>query len=249
VIAIRFAGQVGPAALRAMHQGSLRAGDESLVSLLREAGVASVRPVHNLSDAEISLGLAAARDFELTVAPGADEAHSARVLRESALVEDVSTIAPEAAPPLPGPPLAVPATAEDVATELVFAGFWLRFAAWIIDTVVLATASVFLVSLVGAMAGLAGFAVVALLVGPLVYYAALESNSPQATVGKMAVGIIVVDMEGHRLTAGRALGRNVAKVVTAFVPLGAGWMMAGFTEKKQALHDMIAGTLVVKKPR
>jgi uncharacterized RDD family membrane protein YckC len=54
-------------------------------------------------------------------------------------------------------------------------------------------------------------------------------------------------MEGRRLTFGRATGRFFSKIVTGFIPLGIGYIMAGFTEKKQALHDFIAGTLVLRK--
>ena len=62
----------------------------------------------------------------------------------------------------------------------------------------------------------------------------------------MALGIQVTDLEGNRISFGKALGRNLAKIISALI-FYIGFIMAAFTAKKQALHDMIAGTLVVKK--
>ncbi len=62
----------------------------------------------------------------------------------------------------------------------------------------------------------------------------------------MALGIKVTDLEGNRISFGRALGRNVAKILSALI-FYIGFIMAAFTAKKQALQDMIANTLVVKK--
>jgi uncharacterized RDD family membrane protein YckC len=73
----------------------------------------------------------------------------------------------------------------------------------------------------------------------------MESSAKQATVGKMALGIIVTDLEGRRLGFGRATGRYFAKILSALI-LGIGFLMAAFTERKQGLHDMVASTLVVK---
>jgi len=74
----------------------------------------------------------------------------------------------------------------------------------------------------------------------------MESSDKQATMGKMALGIIVTDLEGNRVSFGRATGRYFAKILSALILL-IGYMMTGFTQKKQALHDMIAGTLVILK--
>jgi uncharacterized RDD family membrane protein YckC len=77
------------------------------------------------------------------------------------------------------------------------------------------------------------------------YYAMMESSEWQATVGKKILHLQVTDMFGNRLTFGRATGRYFGKVVNQFIPLAIGFIIAGFTEKKQALHDFIAGTVVV----
>lgn len=79
-----------------------------------------------------------------------------------------------------------------------------------------------------------------------VYYVVLESSQKQGTWGKQIVGIKVVDMQGNRLTFGRALGRYFARFITALT-CGIGFLMPLWTEKKQTLHDMIAGCLAVKK--
>jgi uncharacterized RDD family membrane protein YckC len=75
----------------------------------------------------------------------------------------------------------------------------------------------------------------------------MESSSYQGTLGKMALGLTVTDLEGRQISFGRATGRYFSKIITGFIPLGIGYAMAGFTEKKQALHDIIAGCLVLRK--
>ncbi len=74
----------------------------------------------------------------------------------------------------------------------------------------------------------------------------MESSSKQATLGKMALGIIVTDVNGERIGFGRATGRFFGKIVSGMI-FYIGYIMAGFTDRKQALHDMMAGTLVVNK--
>jgi uncharacterized RDD family membrane protein YckC len=78
------------------------------------------------------------------------------------------------------------------------------------------------------------------------YYSLLESSAWQATLGKKALGLEVTDLDGNRISFGRATGRFFAKFISSII-LGIGYIMAGFTEKKQALHDILAGTLVIRK--
>lgn len=80
----------------------------------------------------------------------------------------------------------------------------------------------------------------------VLYSTFMESSKFQATVGKLALGLIVTDLSGTKLDFSKALVRNLCKIISNFT-LFIGYIMAGFTEKKQALHDMIASTLVVKK--
>ena len=78
-----------------------------------------------------------------------------------------------------------------------------------------------------------------------VYEASLESSSRQATLGKMALGLKVTDEYSRRITFARASARYFSKILSRMV-FFVGYIMAGFTARKQALHDMIAGTLVVR---
>jgi uncharacterized RDD family membrane protein YckC len=80
--------------------------------------------------------------------------------------------------------------------------------------------------------------------GLLIYLIAMEGSQYQASLGKMALGLKVVDINGNRITLLRAAGRNVAKLLSVFTAF-IGFMMAGWTSKKQALHDMVARCLVV----
>ncbi len=86
------------------------------------------------------------------------------------------------------------------------------------------------------------------IITPWLYFSLLESSPKQATAGKMAIGIIVTDLQGNRISFGRATGRYFAKIVSAII-IFIGYIMAGFTQKKQALHDMISGCLVINKPK
>jgi uncharacterized RDD family membrane protein YckC len=81
----------------------------------------------------------------------------------------------------------------------------------------------------------------------LMYSAALEGSSYGATFGKHLLGLRVTDLDGRKLSLRRSTGRAVAKVVsTAVFPLG--HVLATFTEGKSALHDLLAGTLVLRRP-
>ena len=79
------------------------------------------------------------------------------------------------------------------------------------------------------------------------YFAGMESSARQATLGKSVMSLRVTNYEGQRISFGHATGRYFSKLVSRLVPFGIGYIMAGFTEKKQALHDFIAATLVLKK--
>jgi uncharacterized RDD family membrane protein YckC len=78
------------------------------------------------------------------------------------------------------------------------------------------------------------------------YYSGMESSPLQATIGKLVVGIYVTDLQGQRISFGRATGRWFGKIISGAILL-IGYLMAGFTEKKQALHDMMARCLVLMK--
>ncbi len=77
------------------------------------------------------------------------------------------------------------------------------------------------------------------------YFTLLESSVLQATLGKTFIGIRVTDEQGRRISILKANARYWAKILSVLT-LGVGFLMAGFTRRKQALHDFVAGTLVVR---
>lgn len=154
--------------------------------------------------------------------------------------------------------------------DVVDAGFLRRLAALMIDGVLLTIATyaiVFLMLIVigvgvggitelfGASAGgeppsgpllivfVLGFYVFPFLLRGS-YYVLFTRSAWQATPGKRAVGIKVVDLDGQRISTGRATGRWFAAALS-YMTLYIGFLMAAFTDRKQALHDMVAGTRVV----
>tara|TARA_B100001245_G_C22536040_1_gene269160 strand:- start:219 stop:485 length:267 start_codon:yes stop_codon:yes gene_type:complete len=79
-----------------------------------------------------------------------------------------------------------------------------------------------------------------------IYFAVMESSPTQGTLGKMAIGIKVTDLEGSRISFGRASGRHFGKLISGLI-LQMGFVMVAFTKKKQGLHDKMASCLVVNK--
>ena len=167
---------------------------------------------------------------------------------------------------------AIPAFAGYAAVPRVeYAGFWLRFLAFLIDNVVMGIAFVLILIPLIFLTGLGGFigtihpdedfndvgifmligliflAATVSLVFAWLYHALMESSEWQATVGKKVLGLVVTDMAGQRVSFWRATARHFAKIITNMVPAFIGYIMAGFTEKKQALHDMLAGCLVLRR--
>lgn len=127
---------------------------------------------------------------------------------------------------------------------LLPAGFWWRALAWLLDTLVIAAAQFLLVALLFSVDG--GFVGGALgLVLNWLYYAFMESSRWQATIGKKACALIVTTEAYEPVSFARATGRHFAKYLS-ILTLGVGYMMAAFTRRKQALHDILAGTLVLR---
>ena len=80
----------------------------------------------------------------------------------------------------------------------------------------------------------------------LLYFPVMESSGRQATFGKQICGLAVTDTHGRRISFGRAVGRYLAKILSALL-LCIGFLMVAFTHRKRGLHDVIAGTLVVRR--
>ena len=159
--------------------------------------------------------------------------------------------------------------------QVKYAGFWLRFAAYIIDQFVIGIAGLILAvpfiigivafginlsimnstddffnhsgwMMVGGIIGLIVLVALLSVVMKWLYYALMESSKYGGTLGKMAVSIKVVDLEGNRISFGRATKRYFSRIITNMTLL-IGYILAGVTQKKQALHDMIASCLVIRK--
>ena len=186
----------------------------------------------------------------------------------SVLFPDAVTSAPPTAAPvsvsMPPAPI-VSAVLED------YAGFWKRVGAYILDAIILYIPSMLIQKMMGGDAAeaamkqaqlaspgdpqamLAAFgqfystmmpAMLIIAVLTWLYFAFCESSAWQATVGKLALGIRVTDMQGRRISFPRALGRYPAKYISALI-FCIGFLMVAWTKRKQGLHDLIAGTLVL----
>ena len=144
----------------------------------------------------------------------------------------------------------------------MYAGFWKRFFAFIIDWIILSVAmlliyiaaGIFTFSLadwqsnrgINSLNVLTAFFYLVSFVSPIFYWTLFEASSYQATPGKMALGIKVCDENGKPLKFAQSLGRNLGKIISNLT-LYIGYVMAGFTVKRQALHDKMSGCLVIDK--
>jgi uncharacterized RDD family membrane protein YckC/Tfp pilus assembly protein PilE len=146
--------------------------------------------------------------------------------------------------------------APPMAASYIYAGFWKRVIAYIIDYIIIyvliLTISVGLlgVSVAPTSMNLAiaqTFALLGIwLTICFLYFALLESSSSQATLGKRLLGIKVTDMQGHQLSFAHAAGRQLSGIISNFT-FSIGYLMAAFTGRKQALHDIIASAVVVNR--
>jgi uncharacterized RDD family membrane protein YckC len=181
-----------------------------------------------------------------------------------------------AAPAAPGgtvytPPAQAGWQAPAAPAAVAYAGFWLRFVAAFIDGIVLwiPLLPIFVLVFLGSfrnlgsmrdpveMRAIFGPKIVLILLicalGSWLYWGLMESSSWQATLGKKALGLLVTDLEGRRISFGRATGRFCGgRLLSGFPYLGGLYFLidclcVAFTERKQAIHDMMAGTLVMRK--
>lgn len=175
-----------------------------------------------------------------------------------------ATGGPPGAPSATGPDFtagAAVAAGTTTATPPRYGGFWRRALAFIIDGLVIGAVmtpfgmGLGLAHLGAALHGeMTPEALTALIMTSLfvwfirmivswLYGAGFESSRLQATPGKMLLGLKVTDLEGRRITFLRATGRALGKWVSG-VLLGMGYVLVAFTDRKQGLHDLMAGTLV-----
>ena len=145
-----------------------------------------------------------------------------------------------------------------------YTGFWKRFVAMVIDGVVFAPIGFLLLIPIGIsgflqhantflreglpatlIASLIGVGII-WLIGHWLYFTLMESSRYQGTLGKMTMDAKVTDLNGNRISFARANGRFFGKWISQAM-FNIGFLMAAFTEKKQALHDILAGCLVIQK--
>lgn len=149
-----------------------------------------------------------------------------------------------------------------VEAEPKYAGFWIRFVAAVIDGIIVGIPVSIIAFVLGVftlfssadvntamyddtIAILYAFLSIGSLMISILYYAGMHASKWQATVGKLIVGIKVTGLNGQRISFGRAIGRYLATILSSVLYIG--YIIAAFTEKKQSLHDLIAGTVVVYK--
>lgn len=169
----------------------------------------------------------------------------------AAPVSKPSPAAPAVAPPTANPGSRVSAAPPQFALTGPYAGFWRRFAAYLVDTmvlIVLYVVAAFIIEVIAPNAEdtsqFAGLSVFTLLITWL-YFAQGESSRHMGTLGKRALSLSVVDESGQRLGFGQATGRFFAKFLSSIL-FCIGYLMIAFTEKKQGLHDKLAGTYVLR---
>ena len=232
-------------------------GELNLETLAWREGMAQWQPLSALAD-ELQL-LAQA-------SPGIDlRADYSAIENGTAPLPATATASTDGYSPYSAPSSTVSGGAAPVqGGEVVYAGFWKRVAAYCIDSVIVGMVGGVIAMVIGmvlgiGMAGLGdsdaagvGMIMVQLLTNLIsmaisaAYYAGFHASAGMATLGKMAVGIKVVRLNGDRMTLARAIGRYFATILSALT-LCIGYVMAAFTERKQGLHDMICDTLVVDK--
>ena len=145
-------------------------------------------------------------------------------------------------------------------SPVVYANFGQRFLAFLLDAIILAIPGGIIQSLTGAnklllnwLRGIenppsAVYGLIAVFVMQWIYFAAMESSHNQATIGKIALGIVVTDTDGKRISFGKATGRYFAKFVSGLI-LFIGYLMNTWDPRGQTLHDKMANALVIRKPR
>jgi uncharacterized RDD family membrane protein YckC len=133
-----------------------------------------------------------------------------------------------------------------------YAGFDQRLLAWALDGfiifgifIVLAFISVFFISDKQTRIATGIGLLILMPIVNLIYHIVMECSPKQATYGKQIIRIKVCDLYGERISPGRSLGRNFGRIFSVLT-LYIGYLISFFNRKQQCLHDMLAGTLVVK---
>jgi uncharacterized RDD family membrane protein YckC len=123
--------------------------------------------------------------------------------------------------------------------ETIYGGFFRRLLALIIDACILiipCMLAAHIIPFIGAVAV------------AIMYYPVFDSSPVQATPGRFIMGLRVTQENGERLNFARALIRHLMAYVSGFL-LCLGYLMQLFTDKRQTLHDIVAGAIVLREAR
>lgn len=132
----------------------------------------------------------------------------------------------------------------------VYAGFWIRLAASLIDAFILSIVVVipFILLMLIGNSELVGILVkvffIAGIVGEIFYYVMMPLSKYQGTLGKYFLGLKIVDANGNKISAGKSGLRYFGCILSGIMNIG--YIMVAFTERKRGLHDFIANTYVIK---
>lgn len=138
--------------------------------------------------------------------------------------------------------------------SIYYAGFWIRWVANFIDGFVIGIGNQIIITISSLLLYALGLPDVAIFVASItlsfaitfIYFVWL-TYTKGATLGKMAVGIKVISVDNNRLTLGKVVMREIVGKILSTITLFVGYLMVAFTAKKQGLHDIVAGSVVVYK--
>ena len=133
-------------------------------------------------------------------------------------------------------------------TGTQYGGFWIRFLAYLVDSAILFLIAVLLFAGATTALGPEGFepALWATMAVSILYWPLMHSAKRQATIGKGLLGLKVARLNGGRIGILRSFWREISKIVSGAVMM-LGYIIAGFTPRKQALHDLMASTYVARE--
>src|SRR5688500_14676526 len=124
-----------------------------------------------------------------------------------------------------------------------FGGFWIRFLAVVVDSAIVFLVMALIIAGGAAALGdeMVPIAVLAAWLFAFLYWPAMQASGLQATLGKALLGMRVTGYQGSRISFLRSLGRELSKILSSAMFM-VGYLLAAFTARKQALHDLVAST-------
>jgi len=229
--------------------------DAELAGALMEEGVpealarslAHSKAAPDLGDFGLDLAPVAQRPLEPTAAPAPLPQQDMRSWQLPPQQSNAQSTAQAGSFQPYAPPQSITRETNFAAGEMVYAGFWERYAAYMLDGIIVGIGGLFVAGLFIGLFRSPGLGQLINIAIGVAYFTLQESSAKRATLGKRAIGLQVATTDGGQLSPGRALGRYFARWISAAILL-IGYLMQPFTKKRQALHDMITDTVVVRDP-